>query len=290
MKYCIDFQGKDLDYFEEVNEINIDVLKTKLDDLKEYCELHKDQRINLCINNLDDAINEKKVFICFDFQKDNPEYNVKIRLSKWDTTYVAEFKKMYPECKIYFNVYINNWDMLYEYLDYGVTDVFITEQLGFEVDKVAEIAHSKNVQVRAFPNVAQSQYEKLDDICKFWIRPEDIELYEDYIDVLEFFGEENKQKVYYEIYAIDGKWMGDLKEIIIGLKDSLDSTCLVPRFGIKRVHCGRKCMKGDGCRMCHHTIELAQSLGKTDLRIVRGDFENGTRTDSEGGSTEKNIE
>jgi hypothetical protein len=57
--------------------------------------------------------------------------------------------------------------MLYEYLDYGVTDVFITEQLGFEVDKVAEIAHSKNVQVRAFPNVAQSQYEKLDDICKF---------------------------------------------------------------------------------------------------------------------------
>jgi hypothetical protein len=114
-------------------------------------------------------------------------------------------------------------------------------------------------------------------------------LYEDYIDVFEFFGDGKKQKIYYEIYAIDGKWMGDLKEIIIGLKDSLDSTCLVPRFGIKRVYCGRKCMKGDICKMCYHTAALAQSLGKTDLRIVRGDFEDGEGSDSESGNTEENI-
>lgn len=95
--------------------------------------------------------------------------------------------------------------MLYKFLNYEVTDVFITEQLGFEVDKVAEIVHSKDVQVRAFPNVAQVQYENLDDIYKFWIRPEDVELYEDYIDVLEFFGEPEKQKIYYDIYAVDGK-------------------------------------------------------------------------------------
>lgn len=80
MKYCIDFQGKQLDIFDEVDEINIDILKTNLEDLKEYCELHKDQRINLCINNYDDAIDNKKFFVPFDFQKDNSSYNVKIRL------------------------------------------------------------------------------------------------------------------------------------------------------------------------------------------------------------------
>lgn len=84
--------------------------------------------------------------------------------------------------------------------------------------------------------------------------------------------------------------MGDLKEIIIGLKNSLDSTCLVPRFGIKRVYCGRKCMKGDSCKMCNHTIDLATVLGQTPIRVMKEDFEDGKGSDSESGNTEENIE
>lgn len=290
MKYCIDFQGKQLDIFDEVDEINIDILKTNLEDLKEYCELHKDQRINLCINNYDDAIDNKKFFVPFDFQKDNPSYNVKIRLPEWDEAYFKDVKKMYPECKIYFNLYINDWDLLYEFLDRGVSDVYIVEQLGFELDKVAQVVHDKGVQIRVYPNVAQSQYKALDDILKFWIRPEDVEDYEPYIDVFEFFGDANKQNLYYNIYSKDKKWMGDLKEIIIDLENSLDSTCLVPRFCKKRITCGRSCMKGGNCRMCNHVIALAKSLGETPLRIIREDFEDGERTNSESGDTKENIE
>ena len=289
MKYCIDFQGKQLDIFDEVDEINIDVLKTNLTDLKEYCELHKNQRINLCINDYDKAIDDKKLFMSFDFQKDNPSYNVKIRLPEWNEEYFKELKKQYPESLVYFKTYMNNWDSLYRYLDLGVSDVYITEQLGFELDKVSTLVHEKNAQVRVFPNVAQCGYKDLDDIYKFWIRPEDVEDYEPYIDVFEFFGEEKKQELYYSIYANDKKWMGDLAEIIIDLNGPIDSTCLVPRFCKKRIICGRKCMKGDPCRMCHHILDLAQSLGKTDLRIVREDFENGTRSDSESRNTEEDI-
>lgn len=289
MKYCLDFQGKQLSMFDNCREINIDVLKTKLDNLKEYCDNHVGQRINLCINDYNEAIDKNKIYTALDFQKEHPEYQIKIRLPKWDELYYKDIKAAYPESSLYFNDYINNWDLLYEYLDRDVSDVFIIEQLGFEIDKVAEIVHAKNIQVRAFPNVAQSSYENLDDIYKFWIRPEDVWLYEDYIDVFEFYGDKDKQPIYYDIYTVDKKWMGDLKEIIIGLRNSLDSTCLVPRFGIKRVYCGRKCLKGDPCRICHHVCKLSTSIQKSGLRVVEGDFNNGKRTNSESGNTEENI-
>lgn len=52
MKYCIDFYGKQTDLLNLVDEINIDLLKIKdLGDLEEFCEQHKNQRINLCIND-----------------------------------------------------------------------------------------------------------------------------------------------------------------------------------------------------------------------------------------------
>lgn len=289
MKYCLDFQGKQLSAFDDCREINIDVLKTNLDNLSEYYDNHVGQRVNLCVNDYNEAIDKNKIYPILEFQDKHPEYNIKIRLPQWDEEYYKEIRNVYPAAKIYFNIYIRDWDTLYEYLDRKVSDIFITEQLGFEVDRVAEIAHAKNIQVRAFPNVAQVQYNQLSDIHKFWIRPEDVELYEDYIDVLEFFGEKEKQPIYYDIYAVDKKWMGDLKEIIIGLKDSLDSTRLAPRFGMKRVYCGRKCLKGDSCKMCNHVMSLAKTLEKTDFRIIRGGRTNGKGSDSESGNTEENI-
>lgn len=82
MKYCIDFYGKDIDILKEVDEINIDISRIKdlQNDLQDFCELHKEQRINLCINNYEDAINNKTFVFCFKFQQDNPQYNIYIRL------------------------------------------------------------------------------------------------------------------------------------------------------------------------------------------------------------------
>lgn len=83
--------------------------------------------------------------------------------------------------------------------------------------------------------------------------------------------------------------MGDLKEIIIDMKESVDSTCIVPRFPIKRVNCGRICMKGGNCQMCNHIYELAKNLNKTTLRIIKEDFKDGERTNSESGDNKEDI-
>lgn len=164
--------------------------------------------------------------------------------------------------------------------------------MGFELEKIAEIAHQNNVKVRVFPNVAQSSRKETKDLWKFWIRPEDFDIYEKYIDVYEFYYERyEQQEIYYNIYAKDKKWLGNLNEIIIGLQEDFDSTRIVPRFAQKRVRCGRECMKGGKCKICDRVIELSKTLEKTPIRVVIKKEEdlNGSRTDSESGNSTEDI-
>ena len=108
----------------------------------------------------------------------------------------------------------------------------------------------------------------------------------------EFWGDPNHIELYYGIYAIDKKWSGNLKEIIIGMKDDLNSMCILPRFGEYRTRCCRKCLKGGLCNMCNTIVELSKNLEENDFRIIykkdREEIEDGKRTDGEGGSVEEN--
>jgi hypothetical protein len=133
---------------------------------------------------------------------------------------------------------------------------------------VSEIAHKNNVSIRVFPNVAQSSWNGIDDLLKFWIRPEDIDFYSQYVDTCEFYGEDEKNDILYNIYSNDKKWFGELKEIIIGLESDIDSRYIVPRFVKKRVKCGRQCLKGGNCQICQHIKELSGNLEKAGLMVT----------------------
>lgn len=282
MKYCIDFYGEyNLPLLESIDEININISKlAHPEDLVEFCDIHNKQRINLCIEDYTDK--PDLVYFAFDFQRDHQEFNVGIRLPYYEERIYEELKKTYPEMKIFFKTGVNDWELLQGFLKLGVTDLYIVENLGFELDAVAEIAHKVGVQTRVFPNIAQASWKTTDDMVKFWIRPEDIEFYEDFVDICEFFYERpDQQLVYYDIYAIDGKWNGDLSEIIIGLEKHIDSRRLLPTFAIRRPHCDRRCMKGGPCALCFAMEQLSYTLEEKDL-IIENEKEKKERTIANG--------
>ena len=270
MKYCIDFYGEyDLPILDTIDEINIDISKlAHIEDLAEFCDIHEKQRINLCIEAYDK--NPDLIYYAFDFQRDHQEYNVGIRLPYYDEKIFAELGAKYPSMKVFFKTGVDNWELLHGILALGVTDMYIVEDLGFSLDVIAEILHAAGVQVRVFPNVAQSAWSTTPGRIKFWIRPEDVESYEDYVDVFEFFYERyDQQLVYYDIYAVDGKWNGDLSEIIIVLNEKIDSRRLLPTFVTRRTHCGRRCLKGGNCEMCKIMVELSKTLEEKDLIVEK---------------------
>ena len=267
MKYCIDF-NKDSKILDKVDEINIQYDRIQDENaLSQYCEEHKKQRINVCIDDLESGLKEGKIAAMLEYQDKHQDYNVYIRLDGKNEELGILLSK-YPNAKFYFSTKINDWDRVIGYIEYGVSDIYIVEGLGFELDKIAAIAHEKNVQIRVFPNVAQTTWNDLDDLKKFWIRPDDIDFYSQYVDVCEFFGENEKNDILYNIYKKDKKWFGDLREIIIGLNTNIDGRYIVPRFVKKRVRCCRECLKGGNCQMCEYIRDLSNNLEKAGLMVT----------------------
>lgn len=165
----------------------------------------------------------------------------------------------------YYNEIITNWDKFNGFLSLAVTDIFIGEELAFSAKILSSIAKKMEKSLRIFCNVCQSSWDATPSIKTFFIRPEDIDLYEDIIDTVEFYiGDTDvvKLNTIYDIYTKDKKWFGKLNEIIVGYEGDEDSRFIIPRFGEKRLNCEKVCVKGNQsvCRICDRIVELSQTL------------------------------
>ena len=121
----------------------------------------------------------------------------------------------------YYNEYISSWDRFVGFLSLNVSDIFITEELAFEIKNVSNLAKKHHKSLRAFCNICQSSWSDSLSLKTFFIRPEDLDLYTNYIDTFEFYiTNKDYQKIntLYEIYTKDKKWFGLLNEIISDYK------------------------------------------------------------------------
>ena len=279
MKYCINYSNKS-HIIDKVDEILIRYDKNKILELfTQFIPAHLNQRVIVQLmeeNNIDTIVNNLKKIISI--YNENKDIKFDIQLPFYNQKFMEELKD--TNLKYFFKVAANSWDKFTGLISQNVSDIYITDELAFELDKVAEIAHKNNIKVRIYPNVAQSRWDKLSDILKFFIRPEDIEMYKPYVDVCEFYGDKAQQiDTYYKIYQEDKKWFGDLQEIIIGLDSKIDSRYIIPRFAEKRIKCGKDCLKGGKCEMCKRILDLSEQLENAHL-IVQIDKEKEERDET----------
>lgn len=272
MKYCINYSNKS-HIIDKVDEILIRYDKNKILELfTQFIPAHLNQRVIVQLieeDNIDTIVNNLKKIISI--YNENKDIKFDIQLPFYNQKFIEELKD--TNLKYFFKAAANSWDKFTGLISQNVSDIYITDELAFELDKVAEIAHKNNIKVRIYPNVAQSRWDKLSDILKFFIRPEDIEMYEPYVDVCEFYGDKAQQiDTYYKIYQEDKKWFGDLQEIIIGLDSKIDSRYIIPRFAEKRIKCGKDCLKNGKCEMCKRILDLSEQLENAHL-IVQIDKE-----------------
>lgn len=257
MKYCFLYNQKTehSKYINEVDEWTI-IYNSKDTTLLEFLEAHKDKRINLHFTE------EVDLDFLNDLAKKFPNLYFELSME-----YLSEILENKPEFHYFFDVLVNNWDTFIGLLHGGVTDIYIVENMGFELDKIAAMAHKEGISIRAFPNVAQSSWNSLNGLKKFFIRPEDVEVYEPYVDTFEFFGESEKMDIYYKIYNKDKKWFGKLDEIILDFNSDIDNKYVIPRFAEKRISCEKKCLKGGKCNRCNRILELSKSLEKGKMIV-----------------------
>lgn len=265
MRYCILYNNKS-NIINEIDEIIIRYDKNKILTLfTDFIPKHQEQRIIVDLYESNDEEDIESIKKILSIHKENPQLKFDLRIHKFKEEIVKILKN--SDINYFFNHFANNWDTFLGLINEGVSDIYIVEDMCFELDKVSEIAHMKNIKIRTFPNIAQSSWNKTADIYKFFIRPEDIEFYDKYIDVCEFYGENNKNDIYYDIYKNKKKWFGNLKEIITNLNEDLDSRYIIPRFTEQRLKCGKKCLKGSKCQVCNQVLDLSENLKKANLIV-----------------------
>lgn len=267
MKYCLKYNQKTYQspHIQDADELTID-FNRKDTTLLKFLDKYSDKRINMYVG--DEMYEEKDLHFLSELCKKYSNLYIKFGLHKEDK--LEEIIDLgFP---FFFSDLVNSWDLFLGLVECGVSDIYIVEELGFDLQRVAEVAHNEEVQIRVFPNVAQSSWEWENDLKKFFIRPEDIDSYSAVVDTIEFWGDEEKQDIYFTIYNKDKKWFGKLKEIIYNFNSDLDSRYIIPRFAEKRMNCHKECIKGGRCRRCDRIKQLSETLKDSEL-IVRIDKE-----------------
>ena len=274
MKYCLPYLNAS-PYMSKVDEVIIPFNAEKGPIIIKNItskENISDATIILEMKKMDvDDIN-KNMILFKSLKEDYPQIKFKLMFTK---DYTEEFDSLIENCKecgisFFFSTYVRDWDTFYGLIDLEVSDIYIVEEMGFSLSKLGQIAHASSVSIRVFANVAQSSWHKERGVKSFFIRPEDIGFYEPYVDVIEFYGDDNRLEVSYKAYAEDGKWFGDLRELIIGLDTELDSRFIVPMFAEARLNCEKKCQKLRPCNICTRIIDNSKVL-ETNGFIVRHD-------------------
>lgn len=265
MNFAIPF-FKNFKYLDQNVQLNINY-KPKIKELDNFIQAYGTHRINLIISDFNYS---KDIQIIQALREKYPNTELVMCMPRYEKT--LEETLCQHNLPHYYNQFINTWEVFQGFLNLSVTDIIITGDLAFNVKIASEKAKEKNKALRCFCNIAQFEWKDTPSLKTFFIRPEDIQLYENYIDTIEF--ETNNVSVsnlntLYEIYTKDKKWFGKLNELIIGFQGDADSRFIIPRFGEKRLDCGRRCLQGTYpvCQICDRIIQLGKTLKDNDIAI-----------------------
>lgn len=267
MNYCINY-AKGFRHYDEIDEVILNHYSGS-DALIEFIpKLTKETKIkrvvinllNIDLEKIDSVISYIAVLI-------RDGYSIAAKI-KDDENVINLFKD--NNIPFFFDKFASNFEMAYGMAKSGVSDIYVVEELGFRMESLAYLKEKFGVKIRVFPNMAQSARKSaIPSIQRFWIRPEDTELYEKYVDVFEFISEDTTRlSVVYEIYK-QRQWLGNLNDLILDFQEPIvPNTGIDPEFGLARLNCGKKCLV-ERCFVCPRVVSLAEAFDKAGLEIVK---------------------
>ena len=258
--FCLNYY-RFQEYIKQADELRIKYRKTD-STLKNFLEKYQDKTIIIEIGDDFDQLDSK---IFKELQKDHKNFKLIVNYHQRKILDLI----LSNEIPFFFSNFITTIDELWGLMEYKPTDMYICEELGFHLDTVSKLLHEHNIKVRVIPNICQSSFSSTPGLKTFFIRPEDIDFYSNYVDVFEFISDAERQKTIFNVYK-NGKWFGALEELIPTLKMHIDNRAILKDdfFAAPRVKCGKKCMYDpSSCRMCDRIVELSDIIIKNNLYL-----------------------
>ena len=246
MNYCLSSKVNK-EYFKQISEVKLPFYEYKK--ILDMYEINPNLSFILRITSQDDRNKIK----WDELQQYNKMTQGKV-IIETNSFEIMDVCKLYG-LKYFYAIPVSTLHELKALVDYGCCDARIDAPLTHMLDKVSQYP----ITLRMTPNVAYYKYiPHKDGVIGSWVRPEDVELYEPYIDVFEFEDcDRDKEQSLYNMYAVHKKWPGSLNNLITNLDYQGTSRLIPSDLAEMRLMCGQKCLAGHPCNLCYSFLDLA---------------------------------
>ena len=230
----------------------------------------------------------------FDFITDLPDKTIILEVPKEETNLDWNTLEMYnekldfvlciqnlflaEECKahgirFYWYYPITSFYELRGVLALGPSQVLLGQPLTFDLPAVKEIT---DLPLRMIPNQPYEPYMPRENgICGQWVRPEDTELYNEYITSFEFAEVDlQAERALLHIYKDNGVWPGNLNLLFTNFGVNVDNRGMLEDLAEKRIRCGQRCMRSGRCHYCETAVKFSEALRKHKKELTEKKEEN----------------
>jgi len=187
------------------------------------------------------------------------EFNISIKLDDMTLKSAAEDY----ELPFFWAYTANSFYELFGLCENNVSQISLGIPLIFDLPKVRRIT-GNNIKLRITPNRAYEGYIRHPHgIQGGYVRPEDIPIYEEYVDICEFSVPTLKQQAaLFEVYHNDKHWPGNLNILISNLDYDIDNRAIPEEFAKMRINCGQRCQQGYSCHICENIFRYVNNADK----------------------------
>jgi hypothetical protein len=262
-KHDINFSLND-----KVKEFNILFFKSKnkLEKLIDFIDAYPETRINIKF--------PEGIHIATLNAVNKITDNVYVRLRAQDIPEVEELKK--NNIKFFFDADCPayNYSTLDSFINLGVTDVYLADDLCYNMSDISEYIHEKNIQLRLVLNrIPSTTLDRGINVRSSIYMPKDFEKLNKYYDVFEFECGEPcdwvKFDVLYRAWFERQYWHGQMSEINDDVFQDFHCDAIYPDFTEFKLNCERRCGKrlANPCRKCEQWLAIGETLKKKNVRF-----------------------
>lgn len=269
MKFAIPFK---LNYAlnDKADEFNIsfDEKKNDFNKLIDFIQEYPDKRINVQYRN---AVDHSTAIALTKIAE-----NVYFRLKGVDIQQIGRLKE--GSCRFFFDsdYSASSFSDLQSFADMmGVTDVFISDDLCYDLPHVKRYCESKGISVRLVLNYVPISIGHVNPTLPIWM-PQDYDTLDKYIDVAEFScgkGDSydfKKLDVLYKVWFEKKDWAGNIQEINENMPFAYYPRTIMPGLTESKIKCGLACVReGSKCTKCHQALELSHTLLEKQMQFDR---------------------
>lgn len=171
----------------------------------------------------------------------------------------------------YLNYPVTDFETFNQLIKLKASDIYIDGPLAFSIGAIGTIPEDILPYIRVSPTVSPNASLYRPDITNFFLRPEDVELYDTTLKghlIIDFrlpTKEREKEDVLFDIYK-RGYFSYNLSSLVPGI--FVDNLFIPPNFAQVRLNCGCRCKIGElssaipQCHFCQTATSMAASTAK----------------------------